>query len=398
MPEQERLTFLCVACALVGRPFMLEAKRLGHEVLVMTQAKRLDLAWPRDQVDEVFGLPDMFDEKMVRNVVSYMGRTRKIDRIVPMGDPDVEVASALREHLRVPGMGETTARYFRDKLAMRMRAKEAGIRIPEFVPVFHHPDVEAFMDAVPAPWVLKPRMEVGSMGITKLHSKQEAWEAIEALGDKQSMHLLERFVPGDLYHVDSIVSEKETVFASVQRYGIPMLALNREGGIYTTRTVRRNTGDERALKKLNLEVIKQLGLVRGVTHIEYIKSAADGQFYFLEAGARVGAAKIADVVYEATGVCLWHEWVKIEAAQGKQPYEKPKPRKDYAGVIVTLARQEYPDMSTFDDPEVVWRSNKKNHAGLVIRSSDPDRVEELLNRYAERFSQEFMAHAPRATV
>lgn len=376
---------------------MLEAKRLGHRVLVMTQAKRLDLAWPRDQVDEVFGVPDITDEKVVRDVVSYIHRHRKIDRIIPMADHDVELSSMIREHLRIAGMGETTARYFRDKLAMRMRTQEAGLPIPEFVGLLHHPDIQEFMDRVPPPWVIKPRMEVASLGISKVHSAAEAWEVINGLGDKQSVYLMERFVTGDLYHVDSIVSEREVVFASAQKYGIPMLALNREGGVYTTRTIRRQTKEERALQALNKQVIAELGLVRGVTHIEYIRGE-DGQFYFLEAASRVGAAKIADVIYEATGICLWHEWVKIEAGQGKEPYLLPKRRKDYAGVLMTLARQDWPDLSAYDDPEIVWRSNKQNHAGLVVRSDDPDRVEELLSSYARRFSEDFMAHAPRATV
>jgi nitrous oxide reductase accessory protein NosL len=50
-----------------------------------------------------------------------------------LDDFDVEKAATLREHLRIGGMGETTARYFRDKLAMRMKAREAGINVPDFV-------------------------------------------------------------------------------------------------------------------------------------------------------------------------------------------------------------------------------------------------------------------------
>ncbi|MNK97473.1 D-alanine--D-alanine ligase [compost metagenome] len=399
-----RPTVLCIAGAVIGRPFMIYAKQMGWRVLVMTTAKSLDQAWPRDHVDDVFAVPDLFDEKVVKNVVSYLARSRRIDRVVPMGDFEVDVACMLREHLRLPGMGETTMHYFRDKLAMRMKAQEDGIPVPDFVHILNYDELNAYLNRVPGPWILKPRMEAASFGIKKINHPQELWDRLNELGDKQSGYLLEKFPPGDVYHVDSVVSESEVVFASASKYGKPMLALNQDGGVYTTRTIKRGTAEEKALQKLNKEVIKSLGLVRGVTHIEYIKSEADGKFYFLEAGARVGAARIPDVIYRASDICLWHEWARLDLS-GKdlakydlpghgEPYKLPKTRKDYAGVIVTLAQQEHPDMSSYNDPEVVWVQKKKYHAGLVVQSPDPARVEQLLEQYAQRFAQDFMAHVP----
>ena len=65
-----------------------------------------------------------------------------------------------------------------------------------------------------------------------------------------------------------------------------------------------------------------------------------------------------------------------------------------AGIIISLARQEQPDTSNYNDPEIVWRMKKKNHAGLIVASSDYRRVEELLNAYAKRFVNDFLAVAP----
>ena len=215
---------------------------------------------------------------------------------------------------------------------------------------------------------------------------------IDKLGDKMSLTLLEKFTPGDVYHVDSVVQEREVKFASAQRYGTPMLQLNQGGGLFTTRTIQRGSEDEVALQAINRDVIKSLGLVRGVTHIEYIKSKEDGKFYFLEAGARVGAARIPDVIWHATGICLWHEWARIEIAQG--PAKMDTPYDEYAGTIITLANRENPDLSGYTDPEIVYRQARKWHAGLIVRSKSAERVEELLNQYAQRFQQDFMVHVP----
>jgi hypothetical protein len=69
-------------------------------------------------------------------------------------------------------------------------------------------------------------------------------------------------------------------------------------------------------------------------------------------------------------------------------------REEYAGVILSLARQEEPDTSAYNDPEVVLRIKRHHHAGLVLRSTDPERVPALLENYAQRFAQEFMAVEP----
>jgi len=382
---------LCIACLVSGRPFMKEATKAGHKVIVLTGEKRLKDEWPRDILEEIIAVPDIFDEKVVRNVIAYISQRRKIDRIVPMGDFDVEIACMLREHMRVPGMGETTMRYFRDKLAMRVKTREDGIPVPDFVHVLNHDEVHAYMQRVPAPWVIKPRQEAASMGIEVLKDDQAVWKKIMELGDKQSYYLLEKYTPGDVYHVDSVVAEREVEFASVSKYGTPMLDLNKSGGVFTTRTIDRKSADYKALIEINKQVVASLGLVRGVTHIEYIKGREDGKFYFLEAGARVGAAKIPDVAWYATDVCLWFEWTKIETQTN---YTLPKVRNGYAGAIVCLARQENPDLTPYNDPEVVWVQKKKHHAGVIVRSDDPKRVEELVNQYAVRFAQDFMAHVP----
>jgi hypothetical protein len=202
-------------------------------------------------------------------------------------------------------------------------------------------------------------------------------------------------VPGDIYHVDSIVYEGEVLFAVANRYGHPPLDVAHGGGIFTTRTCLRGTADEAALQEINRAVLKAMRMPHGVSHTEFIKGHADGKFYFLETSARVGGANIAELIEAATGVNLWAEWAKIEIGAGKRgAYNLPTLREDYAGLIVSLARQQYPDTSNYDDPEIVWRMNKQSHVGLIVKSHDPDRVETLLDNYSKRFYQDFHAVHP----
>jgi biotin carboxylase len=394
MPEPRALNFLCITTYEKGQEFMRECKRQGCRVLLLTAEKLRDADWPRESLDDTFYLPAEIAIPDIVQAVTHLARNQKIDRIVALDEYDMETAATLREYLRVPGMGLTTMRYFRDKLAMRMKALDRGVRVPDFVPVVNHGDIRYYIEHVPGPWVLKPRQEASAIGIKKIHAAEELWPVLEQLGDKQSSFLLEKFVPGEVYHVDSVVSESEVVFANVSKYGKPPMNVAQGGGVFTTFTVPRGSEEDAGLRQINRELIAALGLVRGVAHSEFIRAHTDGHFYFLECAARVGGAYINEMVEAATGINLWREWARIEIAGEHGSYVLPPVREEYAGVILSLARQEEPDTSGYNDPEVCLRIKKHHHAGLILRSSDPGRVPALLESYARRFAEEFLAVEP----
>jgi biotin carboxylase len=394
MPDSRPLTFLCITTYEKGQEFMRECKRQGCGVILLTAEKLRDADWPRESLDETFYLPEEIPVTDIVQAVSHLARGKKLDRIVALDEFDMETAATLREHLRIPGMGLTTMRYFRDKLAMRMRALDRHVRVPDFVPIVNHEDIRYYLDHVPGPWVLKPRQEASAIGIKRIDAADELWPLLEQLGDKQSSYLLEKFLPGDVYHVDSVVSENEVVFANVSKYGKPPMNVAQGGGIFTTFTVPRGSEADSALRAINRDLIAALGLLRGVAHAEFIEAHADGHFYFLECAARVGGAYINEMVEAATGINLWREWARIEVSGGDGTYKLPPVREEYAGVILSLARQEDPDISAYNDSEVYLRIKKHHHAGLVLRSTDAKRVPALLGNYAQRFVEEFLAVEP----
>jgi len=392
-----KVTIACLASYYKGTEFIQECRRQGARVLLITSHSLEHAAWPRESIDEVFYVPDVDKTWNINDVmlgISHVAKTESIDRIVALDEFDVETAAILREHLRVPGMGQTTARYFRDKLAMRTRAASEGLPVPAFIQVLNHRKLNDFMERVPPPWVLKPRSVAGSIGVKKLHNSGEFWDAVNKLGDQQSFYLLEQYVPGDIYHVDTIVYERQVVFSVASKYGRPPMEVSQSGDVFTTRTLAPGSDEERPLRSLNEQVLKAFGLLRGASHSEFIRGR-DGRLYFLETSARVGGAHIAELVEASTGINLWAEWAKVEVAGGDRPYTVTPLRNDYAGLLISLARQEWPDTSAYNDPEIVWRMNdKSHHAGLIVRSQDPNRVEQLIREYAQRFHHDFFAYEP----
>lgn len=396
MSSNRPITILALATECKGIPYLREAKRQDARVLLLVAEEVAhNPDWPLDTVDERFIMPNLSKQPDMTYAVSYLARTEKIDRIVALDDYDVATAASLREHLRIPGMGETTARHFRDKLAMRVQARDEGVLVPEFTGVFNNDDVNSFLSRIPAPWVLKPRFEAGAVGIRKLHSADDVWRVLNELGDQRSFYLLEQFVPGNVYHVDSLIWEREVVFAIASQYGTPPLAVTTGGGIFNTRTLPRDDESNQTLLAANENLMRVLRQVRGVAHTEFIRAEADGRFYFLETAARVGGANIDRLVEAATGIVLWQEAARIDLASvRREEYRPPEIRNDHAGLIICLAQQEHPDLSAYTDPEIVWRLPKKYHAGLLVAAAEHGRVAQLINQYNERFARDFLTSAP----
>lgn len=394
MTNSQQKTILCISSYEKGQEFIRECKRQGAYVIFLTVTALEHANWPRESIDEIYYMPDLSKTDEVIHGVSFLARSRLIDRIVALDDYDVWTAANLREHLRLPGMGDTAVRYFRDKLAMRVKAQQQGILVPDFVHVLNYDKIHEYMARVPPPWMLKPRSEASTIGIAKINTPEEFWSRIDTLGDKQSFYLLERYIPGDVYHVDSLVFNRQVIFAEAHHYGRPPMNVYHEGGIFTTRTVPRGLEDETILKEVNQQVITSLGMERGVAHTEFIKAYDDGRIYFLETAARVGGANIMELIEAATGINLWREWARIELTPHDRAYQFPEYQQNHAGIIVTLARQEYPDTSAYQDQEIVWRLTKRHHAGLVITSQDPNRIKFLLDDYIQRFSNDYLATLP----
>jgi biotin carboxylase len=374
-------TILCLASFEKGHAFLREAKRQGWRVFLLTSKSLEGAPWPRESIDEIFFVPDE-DKIWKRDDVilgaSHLARRQRIHRIVALDDYDVETAAALREHLRVPGMGETTARYFRDKLAMRVKARDerhpgAGVRAGDQLrrPARFHARCAGPVVAQAAVRGFRARHQED-------RARRGVMAALDELGDRQSFHLLERFVPGEVFHVDSVVSEREVVFAIACRYGAPPMQVVHGGGIFSSRTLEYGSADEQQLLAANATVLSAMGYLRGVSHTEFIK-AHDGTFHFLETSARAGGANLMEMIEAATGLNLWAEWARwscrnrpIESARSAAsmpPCLSPSPARNGRTSMCSTIRKWCSEFrsaitSCSSGGRNRWRASKNYRAGI----------------------------------
>ncbi|UPQ78921.1 ATP-grasp domain-containing protein [Flavobacterium azooxidireducens] len=400
--ENNTKTFICISNYFKGNDFLINLKKLGNKVFLITSEKLRDKPWAFDSIDEIFYMPGQdidWDLDMLLQGVAGLMRTEKVDAIVALDDFDVEKATYLRENLRVDGMGQTTGRYFRDKLAMRVKAQAEGVPVPPFSALFNDEYINHFAETVSPPWVLKPRSEASASGIMKVHSKDELWEKIHELGNNRIKYLVEQFKPGAVYHCDGLNFNSKVLFSLTSQYLATPMEISQGGGIFRSANIPYNSADDKAIKKVNEQVMKAFGMKHGATHTEFIKCNEDGKIYFLETSSRVGGAHLAEMVEAASDINLWGEWAKIEDAlvRGKE-YKVPSQKKQFAGIVLTLSKFEQPDLSGFNDSEVCFRVPLEYHAGLIVKSEKHERVRELLDDYAERLVRDFATVAEQQAV
>ena len=392
-------TIVCISCYYKGYDFMDEMKKLGNRIILIASESTKEKNWPWHAIDEVYYMteiePSVWDLDHLVQGFSYLMKGTKIDMVIALDDYDVEKAALIRESFRIPGMGQTTHRYFRDKLAMRQMAKDTGTDVPEYTSIFNDETVNEFAEKVSPPWVLKPRSEASATGIIKIKSKEELLKAIDNLGEKRHHFLLESFKPGDVFHVDSLVYNSEIVFVSASQYLSPPMEVSHEGGVFRSKTLGKNSVEFIALEKENNKLLKNFGLKNGATHTEFIRGNEDGKWYFLETSSRVGGAHIPDLVEASTGINLWREWARIENAWLKNTsYDLAKPTELYAGLIICLSRDKTPDFKEFEAPQVYKYLPMDYHVGLVYQSDNAIEIQELLDDAARKINDHHISIMP----
>src|SRR5215218_5291264 len=186
-PLNTPLNIVCLATYYKGVDFIRECKEHGCHVVLITKEKMLHEDWPRESLEDLIAVPNDAGPALFIDLLAFLARKTRIDRVIALEEFDVVTAALMREHLCLPGLSSSGAKVFRDKLSMAVHSQRAGINVPEFVPLVNAEEVDEYMKRVPGPWVIKPRSDVSAIGIRKVTEAQEVWRAIDEMNERQSL-------------------------------------------------------------------------------------------------------------------------------------------------------------------------------------------------------------------
>lgn len=360
--------FLCIAGCVCGQDFLQECAEEGARPTLLTTEACADAAWPREALEDLATMPPGLTREQVLNTVFWMARGRQFNRVVALDEESLPLVAEIREHMRLPGMGQTTAGYYRDRLAMHVSARESGFAGPEFCRIFNYDELREFMSRVPAPWVLKPRARSRDEQWLRIGESEQLWRVLDRLGDRQSHFLLEELLEGDRLTVESIIHQGRVVFSVVLRR-----RQLKDGAVRQIETVDRTSREWTELSALDGGVAPSLGMVRGMTESVFVWDARKGRYCFEEIAAGVGAGLTDRVVEAASGLNLWREWARLEVAHLRGENYVPSAWLElYGAALEWPAGSMSPDLQA---EEVVerWRAGEREYA--VLRSLQRERVE-----------------------
>src|SRR2546421_5687962 len=83
-------TILALASYFKGNRFLERCKQEGCTVYLLTIESALTEPWARHFCDDVFAVNNFHDRRGLINVVAYLMRSKRIDRVVALDDFDVE--------------------------------------------------------------------------------------------------------------------------------------------------------------------------------------------------------------------------------------------------------------------------------------------------------------------
>ena len=372
--------FLCIAGCARGQAFLRACAELGVKPTLLTLDSLQDAAWPREALEDLATMPSGLSRGQILNTVSWMARGRLFHRVVALDEGDLLTAAALREHMRIPGMGLTTAGYYCDRLAMWISARESGFAVPRFCRVLNYDELREFMERVQAPWRLIPRVSGPEQPERLIGDPEQLWRVLEQLGDLQSHFLLEEALEGERFTVESIVSESRVVFSVVHRH-----ACLQAGGARLIETVDRSSLGWMELTALNGGLAPSLGMVRGVTQVRFLRSHADGRYVFNGISAGVGCNGTDMATEAATELSLWKEWARLEVAHLRgQDYVPAEWFGRYALCLQGMEPQLQADDPALAGVEVAFREQSGGQAALVLRSAFHEKLARLPDALANQ--------------
>jgi biotin carboxylase len=184
------------------------------EPLVLITSKETAASYPKEDFAHVEIVEDYMDHPLIYHRAIQLHRTYSFRKVVAAFEGDVFLAAKLREYFHIEGQKVESAIHYRDKVIMKDRVAEAGLRVPNYSRINDIVDLHAFLDSNGYPVIVKPVDGFASMGTTILHSEEELDEFIKQKPVLANLEV-EEFINGTLHTVDGIVRDGSVAFICV---------------------------------------------------------------------------------------------------------------------------------------------------------------------------------------
>jgi biotin carboxylase len=249
------------------------------------------------------------EEAAVEETIAAL-RGSNIDRVESMWEATMYLAARLRERIGTPGLDVAHTAPFRDKQVMKEVLGSAGIRVPQSVRASTVAGVRAGAEEVGYPLIIKPIAGAGSMDTYRLDSPDELEPVLPALRGVPEVSV-EEFIDGEEYTFDTISAGGRIAYYNVCWYRPRPLAMKQLEWVSPQVFALRDpdAGPLAGGVAMGHAVHDAMGIGSGFAHMEWYLTTS-GEVVFGEIGARVGGARLADIMNWASDIDVYRGWAE----------------------------------------------------------------------------------------
>jgi len=257
----------------------------------------------------------------VRGVGRQLG---SVDRLVGTLEQLQVPLGHVRDRLGIDGMGEETARSFRDKSRMKTILRAAGLPCARHRLATTADEARSFAALVGYPLVVKPPDGAGAKATFRVEHAGVLEESLAAMRPSPERPLLvEEFMQGTEHSFDAVNLGGKTVWHSLTRYLPPPLHVLENPWIQWTVLLPREVDHPRYddIRSVAARSLSALGMGTGVSHMEWFRRP-DGSIAISEVGARPPGAQICSLISYAHELDFYAAWGRLVVLDQWTPPER----------------------------------------------------------------------------
>ncbi|WP_234834865.1 ATP-grasp domain-containing protein [Mycolicibacterium stellerae] len=263
-----------------------------------------------DGFAEVVTVADYTDDDAVLDAARAAAKRHRPRAILALAEIDVARAAVLRGELNLPGLGTVAATVYRDKVPMKLFARAAGIRVPDFAPATNADEIADFMASHPGRVVVKPRGGSGSTGVYVLDAPEQAADLAGVVSTEP--YEVEEFVEGVLHHVDAFRVDGVPVAAVASRYTGQGCLEHWTDAPFGSRTLDTADPLTDRLVQETWRLVDALPSPPTVcVHAEFFVTA-NGEIVLCEVAARIAGGPIPKMLRQVLGIDPRELWSRVE--------------------------------------------------------------------------------------
>jgi predicted ATP-grasp superfamily ATP-dependent carboligase len=285
---------------------------LSFPVIIL--ANRISAEYFRDLGPNVTVLPAQWSNfENVRQQVIKIAGGQKIFSVATINEGLMLLAAELREELNLSGMSLAVATGFRDKLVMKRRLADAGVRVPRHTSCNNPVEViELFRTSKKL--VIKPIDGVGSRRVSFFEQEVDIQNWFKSESEPETYEA-EEYINGTLFHVNAIVRDSKVLLSAAAMYVPGMANIDYQDGQPFVSVMVEDSELKRRLEEFSEHSIRALSLENGVTHLECFVTS-NNEIVMCEVAARPGGGGIVEMIESQYGINYSLASLLLQADQG----------------------------------------------------------------------------------